>query len=114
VGRDGPVKYTVAVDWDGTLVEHRWPENGDWLPGAVDFIKDLQKRGYKVVINSCRASYLKGQTEIREKLREAGLKDVEVHTEPGKPLAVAYVDDRGVQFSGNFNESLARVLELTA
>lgn len=103
---------SVAVDWDGTLVEHKWPDQGDWLPGAVDFIKDLQKRGYKVVINSCRASYLRGQTEIREKLRDAGLRDVEVHTEPGKPLAVAYVDDRGVHFNGDYALALQRILAL--
>lgn len=104
---------TVAVDFDGTLVEHVFPEVGDWLPGAVDFLKNLQKRGYRVVIHSCRTSYLKGATEIREKLRDAGLKGVELHTEPGKPLAVAYVDDRAVHCDGDFNEALKRVLELT-
>lgn len=103
---------TVAIDFDGTLVEHRWPEVGEWLPGAVDFVKMLQKRGFKVVIHSCRASHLKGQTEIREKLRSAGIKDVEIHTEPGKPLAVAYVDDRGVHCTGNYDQALKEILEL--
>lgn len=104
---------TVAVDWDGTLVEHCWPECGDWLPGAIDFVKQLQKRGYRVVIHSCRAMYLKGHTEILEKLREAGLKDVEIHTEPNKPIAVAYVDDRAVPFAGDYDAAFARVRELT-
>lgn len=99
---------TVAVDWDDTLVN----ETG-WMAGAVDFLKTLQKRGFKVVIFSCRTSYLKGATEIRERLREAGLKDVELHTEPGKPLAVAYVDDRGIHFNGNYDEALKAILELT-
>ena len=107
-------KKHVAIDWDGTLVEHKWPEMGEWLPGAVDFVKALQKRGFKVVIHSCRAGYLKGNTEIRERLNAAGLKDVTLHTEPGKPLAVAYVDDRGVHFGGDFDAALKQILELAS
>jgi phosphoserine phosphatase len=95
----------IGVDWDGTLADHP-----NWKPGAVDFVKQLQKRGFKVFIHSCRASYLRGATEIREALQAAGLKDVEL---VDKPLAVAYVDNRGVHCDGDYHDALRQILELT-
>jgi hypothetical protein len=101
-------KLYVALDWDGTLAQSVFPECGDLLPGAVEFVKRLQRRGFTVVIHSCRAGYLRDA--IQNKLDEAGLRNVEISVE--KPQAVAYVDDRGVRFQGDFEAAFDAVLEL--
>lgn len=106
-------KPIVPIDWDGTLTHSQWPEQGAWKDGAVDFLKDLQKRDFKIVIHSCRARYLKGHTEIHEMLRDAGLRDVEIWTEPGKPIGVAYPDDRGVNAAdGDWGRITREILAL--
>lgn len=93
---------TVGLDWDGTVYD----EHG-WMPDAVDFIKWLQKRGFKVFIHSCRANYLRGATEIREALQVAGLKDVEL---VAKPLADLYIDNKAVHCDGDYDEAKIKVL----
>jgi hypothetical protein len=60
----------VAVDWDDTLAEKASPGCDDWLPGAVEFVQRLQRRGFVVVIHSSR-TYL--SDAIQNKLSEAGL-----------------------------------------
>ncbi len=35
---------TIAVDFDGTIVEHRYPEIGEELPFATETLKMLIKR----------------------------------------------------------------------
>lgn len=44
----------VAVDFDGTIVEHRFPEIGEPMPGAFDVLKELQEAGFKLVLWTCR------------------------------------------------------------
>ena len=34
----------IAVDFDGTIVEHRYPQIGKEIPFAIDTLKMLQKR----------------------------------------------------------------------
>jgi len=44
-----------AVDFDGTVVEHKYPEIGLEIEGAVQTLSDLQRRGHKIIIWTCRA-----------------------------------------------------------
>ena len=34
----------IAVDFDGTIVEHRYPRIGEEIPFAVDTLKLLQQK----------------------------------------------------------------------
>lgn len=117
------MKPTLSVDWDGTLVEHMWPGEGDWLPGAVDALHELVTM-YRVVIFSCRvAAYEFGRENvlrppavtqreinyIRRMLDEAGLPQVEIWTRPFKLPAVAYVDDRAVHFKGRWERLMPKL-----
>lgn len=36
----------IAVDFDGTIVEHRYPEIGKKIPFAINTLKMLQKEGH--------------------------------------------------------------------
>jgi len=44
-----------AVDFDGTIVEHKYPLIGDELPLALKTLSELQERGDKVIIWTCRS-----------------------------------------------------------
>ena len=41
---------TIAVDFDGTIVEHRYPNIGKERPFAFDVLKKLQEEGHKLTL----------------------------------------------------------------
>ena len=46
--------YTIAVDFDGTVVEHEFPNVGADVPGAVETLKKFISRGGKVILWTMR------------------------------------------------------------
>lgn len=44
-----------AIDFDGTIVEHEFPDIGPEKFAAIKTMKDLQKVGHKVIIWTCRS-----------------------------------------------------------
>ena len=49
---------TIAIDFDGTIVEHRYPEIGPELPFAVDTLKMLIADNHKLILWSVREGKL--------------------------------------------------------
>ena len=49
---------TIAVDFDGTIVKHRYPEIGEEIPFAVDTLKMLRQDGYRLILWSAREGKL--------------------------------------------------------
>ena len=49
---------TIAVDFDGTIVEHRYPEIGREIPFATDTLKLLAKEGHRLILWSVREGRL--------------------------------------------------------
>ena len=49
---------TIAVDFDGTIVEHRYPEIGEEVPFAIETLKMLIKDRYKLILWSVREGEL--------------------------------------------------------
>ena len=49
---------TIAVDFDGTIVEHRYPAIGKELPFAVASIKQLINEGHRFILWSVREGEL--------------------------------------------------------
>jgi hydroxymethylpyrimidine pyrophosphatase-like HAD family hydrolase len=49
---------TIAVDFDGTIVEHKYPEIGAELPFATETIKMLIKNHHKVILWTVREGKL--------------------------------------------------------
>jgi hypothetical protein len=45
---------TFAIDFDGTIVEHEFPEIGPERPYAIKTMRALQKVGHKIIIWTCR------------------------------------------------------------
>lgn len=48
----------IAVDFDGTIVEHVYPKIGRELPFAIDTLKQLQKEGHRLILWSVREAEL--------------------------------------------------------
>jgi len=49
---------TIAVDFDGTIVEHKYPKIGEEIPFAVETLKMLQKNRHKLILWSVREGEL--------------------------------------------------------
>jgi predicted mannosyl-3-phosphoglycerate phosphatase (HAD superfamily) len=90
-----------AVDFDGTIVEHEYPEIGEELPNATPTLKALQACGHKIIIWTCRSGKELGDT--KRWLEARGFIPDECNTnvsEWGKLLdspkvyADVYIDDR--------------------
>ena len=62
---------TIAVDFDGTIVTHKYPEIGEEIPFAVDTLKALQQRHHKLILWSVREGEL--LDEAGQWCRERGL-----------------------------------------
>ena len=51
---------TIAVDFDGTIVEHMYPEIGNEIPFATDTLKMLIADHHKLILWSVREGKLLG------------------------------------------------------
>lgn len=49
----------VCVDFDGTIVEHEFPEIGRPVPGAIDWMKAWAAAGAKLILWTMRSDCLK-------------------------------------------------------
>ena len=45
---------TIAVDFDGTIVTHKYPEIGEEIPFATETLKTLIREGHKIILWSVR------------------------------------------------------------
>ena len=62
---------TIAIDFDGTIVEHRYPAIGAERPFAIDTLLLLQREGHKLILWSVREGKL--LDEAVEWCRQRGL-----------------------------------------
>jgi hypothetical protein len=53
----------IYLDFDGTVVEHQYPEIGTFNVGSIEIIKKLQSAGHKIILNSRRANCNNGTLE---------------------------------------------------
>ena len=49
---------TIAVDFDGTIVEHKYPEIGEERPFAIETLKMLRQDGHRIILWSVREGKL--------------------------------------------------------
>lgn len=48
-------KMVIAIDFDGTCVEHDYPAVGLDVEGAVDTLRALNKRGHRLILYTMRS-----------------------------------------------------------
>lgn len=81
----------IAVDFDGTLCENRWPEIGEPNEDLITYLKERQKNGDKIILWTCRVGdMLKDAVEwaSQSEIVEAFGSDTR------KVFANEYIDDR--------------------
>jgi len=44
----------IAIDFDGTIAEMKWPGIGEAVPGALDTIRELYTAGHTLILWTCR------------------------------------------------------------
>jgi len=113
-------KY-VCIDLDGTIAHYKeWQGEeifGDPVEGVQAGLEKLRENGWKIIIYTTRSN----QTLIAGYLNQNSIPFDYINFNPdqpknaigGKPYADAYVDDRGIQFNGNWSETVNEVLHFT-
>ena len=107
----------IAVDFDGTIVEHKYPEIGEEIPFAIETLKLIQKElGHPLILWTVREGKL--LEEAVEFCRERGLTFFAVNSNspgesrrgtPRKLMADMFIDDRnygGLPDWGNIYKNL--------
>lgn len=97
----------IAVDFDGTIVEHKYPSIGKARPFAVETLRQLMADGHRLVLWTVRSGHL--LDEALEWCEERGIRFYAVNSrypagslfaaKPGdspKIEADVYIDDRNV------------------
>lgn len=98
------ITKTIAVDFDGTIVEHQYPKIGKEMLFAFATLKALQKKGHRLILWTFRTGqYL---DEAVEYCRQNGIEFYAVNksfaeemidsTSPRKIDADLFIDDRNV------------------
>lgn len=96
----------IAVDFDGTIVEHRYPQIGQEIPFATDTLKQLIKEHHKLILWTVREGEL--LDEAVAWCRERGVefyavnkdfpeeKQTAAHHYSRKIKADVFIDDRNL------------------
>ncbi len=103
----------AVVDFDGTIVQHRFPAIGDPMSYAFVVLKEMKEAGWKLILWTCREDeghkinrqYLSDAVEfcrqhgvefdaVNETLKEAEFRPEGVPTR--KPYADIHIDDRNL------------------
>ena len=99
---------TLAVDFDGTLVDESNDGSFLVLPGARETMEHFREAGYRIVIHTCRIGIameegrLKQETAIiKQTLEHFAIPYDEIYMAP-KMVADLYIDDRAIAFAGNW------------
>ena len=94
----------IAVDFDGTIVQHKFPKIGKEIPFAIKTLKLLQQKGHKLILWTYRSG-----KELEEAVKFCEEKGLVFHavnndydgeefdnTYSRKIYADIYIDDRNI------------------
>lgn len=94
----------IAIDFDGTIVEDKFPEIGEMRDGAKEAINQLYADGYEIIIWSCRNGINKARAiewlamnGIKyHKFNESSYHNLKAHDfkDTRKVYADIYIDDK--------------------
>ena len=113
---------TVCIDIDGTISHYiEWVDAktfGEVLPHCAETIHHLKADGWYVIIYTTRAD----KNEIRKFLEANNVPFDAINENPnqpdnaigGKPFADVYVDDRAIQFDGDWTEAYEKITGFTS
>jgi hypothetical protein len=100
--------FFVAVDFDGTISDHRYPDVGPEVPGAFRWLRTWQAAGAKLILWTMRGGDSEKEGPVLSEAvrfcRQGGVEFHSVNCNPGqeswsgspKVYAHAYVDDTAI------------------
>jgi len=111
----------IAVDFDGTLCDHAYPEIGAVKPGAKAALDIFKALGYEIIIWSCRSCHWDydiyggdpAQPVLERKQVKAMVDFLKANDIPfdhiddgskGKPSADFYIDDKAIPYQNNWDQ----------
>lgn len=98
----------IAVDFDGTIVDHCYPDIGKPVPDAIEWLKLLQDAGAKLILWTMRSGGREGERDLLQEAveycRSSGIEFWAVNSNPEqaawtqspKAYAHAYIDDAAI------------------
>lgn len=98
-------KLVVAVDFDGTIVNDKFPEIGNIKTKTVELMKKLKEKGHLVIVWTCRSGH--NLDDAVDFLNKNNILYDYINENPQDPYAIAgwqgrkvfcdiYLDDRAV------------------
>lgn len=104
----------IAIDFDGTLVEHKFPKIGEKKLFAFETLRELQKRGDQLILWTYRTGDL--LDEAVEFCRQNGIEFYAVNrnypeevfdeAEVSRKIdADVFIDDKNIEFGGEIDWS---------
>ena len=92
-------KLTIGIDFDGTMVEHKYPEIGRPVSGAIETVHRLTEAGHKIILYTMRSGerlqeaveYLEGEGVVLYGVNEN--KTQKYWTDSPKIFCNVYIDD---------------------
>lgn len=111
----------IAVDFDGTIVEHRYPEIGNVIPNSFKVLKKLKADGHILLLWTYRSG-----EELEKAIKYCKKNGVEFHavnnnspdeefdmTYSRKIYADLYIDDRNINGLPAWNIIYETVVKMT-
>jgi hypothetical protein len=98
----------ICLDFDGVLAIHgRWTTpvevHRDLHPDALLWVTRMLEH-WRIAVHSCRSETGAGREAMRAWLGLHGFPVDRMEFPESKPLAMLYIDDRGLRFEGIFPE----------
>jgi len=94
----------ICIDFDGTVVDHRYPYVGDPVPLAVDWLQRFAELGAKLILFTMRSDGAEGEELLRDAVQYFEKNNIQLFginrnpdqdswTSSPKAYAHIYIDD---------------------
>lgn len=93
---------TICVDFDGTMVDHKYPQIGEPVPGAISWCKIFQSKGIGLILWTMRSD--EPLAEAVQYMNDAGIDLYGVNDNPTQKMwtnsrkvySPMYIDDAAI------------------